>query len=156
MAVKAKIDLFLKEKRFENAKTYFLLIANILHKQKDYVILGYFVYFTQYFSCKKEPKKQKKSSNPFEEEEEFENFFNVDDSDEDNEGEDGANKENDKSLHLFNDSIVSNGSINENDVSDSKETRKYVMIVDSYYKCDFAKDEEYWKFMMNQLFEVFF
>lgn len=150
LAVKAKFDYFVNKVQFENAKGYFSRIVDIMYKNKDFMLLGYFVYFTQYFSCKKE--EEKKSSNPFEEEEEFEDFFEGGDS------EDSGDKENDvkhnRSINMFNDSVVSNNSINQEEVSKFLKNANYHMMVDTYYLLPFCKDRGYWIAVLTQFFKV--
>lgn len=154
LAVKAKFDYFVGKTQFNNAKGYFKRIVDILYTQKDYLILGYFVYFTQYFSCKKE-REIEKSSNPFEDDDDYDNFFEADPEEKENEGQDSAVKgDKDTSLNLFNDSVVSHTSITEEEVNNFVKRKKYFMMVDNYYIHQFSKDKEFWKFMMTQLFKV--
>lgn len=160
LAVKAKFDYFVNKVQFSNAKGFFMRIIDTMYKQKDYLMLGYFVYFTQYFSSKKE-EAPASGGNPFEEEEEYDNFFETG-SEEDKEAEAGENdnsrdkenkepKERDAS---FNESMVSNRSMTKEEISRFLDNSKYTMMVDSYYAHAFASDTEYWNFILGQIFKV--
>lgn len=50
LAENSKIGYLFSNEKYEIIKKYFLRISEILYEQKDYITLGYLVYFTQYFS----------------------------------------------------------------------------------------------------------
>lgn len=159
LAVKAKFDYFVNKVQFKNAKGFFMRIIDTLHKQKDYLMLGYFVYFTQYFSTRKE-QEVKDTGNPFEDEEEYDNFFETgSDEDKETDGEndnsgDKENKQPEDRGASFNESMVTNKSMNKEEILRFLDNSKYTMMVDSYYAHSFAADAEYWNFILGQIYSV--
>lgn len=162
-----KIDYKITPAQFENTTNLFKYISYFLHEKKDYLTLGYFVYYTQYFYTKKgeetqevtkapepetekeekpveETKEVEEEETPFGEDEDEESPFNdVEDDDEENDKENEAEAEAEV--------VESEKKTEEVKV---KTELKYVMMADLYYTYAFAKDKEFWTLMLSQIYNV--
>lgn len=157
-----KVDYNITEAQFENAKDLFKKIIDFLHEKKDYITLGYFVYYTQYFYYKEiqvtpSPKKteekketKEKEEEQVEEDEEVDLKNSSDDlrdlliDNEEEESSQGNDKENQNST---------GNQLIEKPVEESGPAI-YHMMVDLYFTYDFAKDKEFWSAMLHQIFNV--
>lgn len=174
-----KIDYKVTQPQFQNARDLFKLITDSLNEKKDFVTLGYFVYYTQYFYYKQEGETtpQAEGEKPVEETVKVETDKPAE---EQNEGEEkteekAGDEEDDHELaDLLNDDEddpVEEGEDQENDNKENQEKAQtpqsksqtsetknvetqYFMMADFYFTYDFAKNKEFWVTILSQIYNV--